>query len=185
MRGAGALVVLLISLAAAVAGALLAIWLRLPGGMIVGGMLGTAASSVTLGGTSVPAPLRTAIFVGVGMTIGMLVTREMLATLRSAILPAILSAVLLIAAGILVTLVLRLLDLAPAGDTLATSPGALSVLGAAALDHGVGAPIVVLFHILRIVLILLTLPLLVRLLPEPRQAGRPPAPLPREAVVDE
>lgn len=176
---------LLISLASAVAGALLARWLRLPGGMVVGGMLGSAATSVTLGGATVPTPLRTAIFVGVGMTIGMLVTREMLTTLRSAILPAVLSAVLLIAAGILVTLVLRLFDIAPAGDTLATSPGALSVLGAAALDHGAGAPIVVLFHILRIVLILLTLPLLVRLLPEPRAAGRPHAPLPREAVMDE
>ena len=147
-------------------------------------MLGSAAASVTLGPITVPTPLQLAIFIGVGMTIGMLVTRETLTALRVAFVPAAVSALLLILAGIGVAFLLRLLGIAPAGDVLATSPGALSVLGAAAVEHGVGAPIIILFHIVRIILILLTLPLLVRLLPE-RQRRGPPAYLPRAAVTDE
>ena len=151
------------------------------GGLLMAGGAGLWAH----GSVTVTPALRTAIFVGVGMTFGMLLTREMLSTLRTAVLPAVLSAGLLIATGIGIAYVLRLLGAAPDGDMLATSPGALSILGGAAFEHGVEAPIVVLFHILRIVLVLVSLPLLVWLLPEHHRRRAHPAPGRREPVVDE
>lgn len=166
---------LILTLAGAAAGGLLARWSRLPGGMIVGAMLITSVLSLTVGEIVVPSTLRIAIFVGVGMTIGMLVTREMLTALRPSVVPALVSAVLLIVAGLGVAFVLRMLALAPSGDILATSPGALSVLSAAAAEHDVGAPTVALFHVTRIVLILLTLPLVLRLLPKPDVESQSPA----------
>lgn len=156
---------LLMTLAAAIAGGLFAQWIKLPGGMIVGAMAATAAASLSLGEVALPPAVRMVIFVGVGMMIGMLVTRETLRALPSTAVQALVSGVLLIGCGILVTLLLRFLHMAPEGDVLATSPGALSVLSAAAAEKGLDAPTVALFHVVRIVLILLTLPLLVKLLP--------------------
>lgn len=162
---------LLVTLAGAVGGGLLARRLRVPSGLIMGPMVATAALSVSIGEVVVPSTVRVAVFVGVGMMIGMSVTRDMLRALRPALVPALSSAILLILAGLGVALLLRLLGIAPQGDVLATSPGALSVLSAAAAEHEVGAPTVALFHIVRIVLIILTLPLVLRLLPR-----RPAAP---------
>ena len=156
-----------LSLAAAVAGGLLAGRVQLPGGMIVGALTASAAVSLAFDGVEIPETVRSGLFVGVGMTIGMGVTRDMLASLRHFLIPSLLSAVLLILAGGGSALLLRWLGVAPAGDLLATSPGALSVLSAAAIEHEAGAPTVALFHVTRIVLILLALPFLTRLLPDP------------------
>ena len=143
--------------------------------MIVGAMAASAAVSLAVDGVEIPETVRSGLFVGVGMMIGMGVTRDMLASLRHFLIPSLLSAVLLILAGGGSALLLRWLGLAPAGDLLATSPGALSVLSAAAIEHEADAPTVALFHVTRIVLILLALPLLTRLLPAPavsQAAGR-------------
>ena len=171
---------MLVTLVAAVIGGELGLRIRLPGGRIVGSLCGAAAATLSFGAVIVPEPVRLLIFVGVGMMIGMMVTRETVRTLPATALQAVLSAVLLIAAGLGVTLLLRALDMAPTGDVLATSPGALSVLGAAAAENGLGAPTVALFHVVRIVLVLLSLPLLLKLLPgpapEPQLVSVPAAP---------
>jgi uncharacterized protein len=139
-----------------------------PGGLIVGSMIGAATYSLIRGGPEVvvPGPLRTASFLVLGAAIGAGVTRGVLVSLRSVLLPAVLAAVLIIVAGIGIAYLLRALHLAPPADVLATSPGALSAIAAAAAERGTGAAEVALFHTVRIVLVLLSLPGLLALLPQ-------------------
>lgn len=157
------------SLAAAYLVGYLARRLRVPGGAIVGALVATAAISLQLGDISVAEPLRILLFMGVGTMIGSRVDRASIRALPGIALQAVLAAVLLVLAGLGIALLLRWWNMAPDGDMLATSPGALSVLAAAALENGLDAPTVSLFHIVRIILILVTLPLLVFLLPGRRQ----------------
>lgn len=153
---------------AAVSG-LLAQRLNLPGGLIIGAMVGAAVAQLIRGGeaAAVPGPARSVAFLVLGTTIGTTVTRETVVALRGALLPAVLAAVLIITAGVAVALVLRALGVAPAGDVLATSPGALSAVTAVAAERGAGSAEVALFHTVRVVLVLLTLPVVLALLPDP------------------
>lgn len=151
-------------LAAAVTG-VVAQRLAVPGGIILGAMVGAGAVTLASGQSVViPGPLRDAAFVVVGAAIGVLLTRQAVRSLGPVLLPAVVSALLMVAAGLLIAYLLRALGIAPPGDVLATSPGALSVMSAMAVEQGTGAVEVALFHLVRIVLVILSLPLLVHLL---------------------
>ena len=156
-------------LAGSFALALVAGWiarrLRVPGGAIVGALIATAILSLTRGDLVVSDGLQRVILVGLGLIVGARVDRPSLRALPRAAIPSLLAAVLIILAGIGSAQLLRSLGMGFPGDMLGTSPGALSVLAAAAVENGLDAVTVSLFHILRIVLILLTLPLLLLLLP--------------------
>ncbi len=140
--------------------------LGVPGGLIVGAKICAAAVSLDRGGpeVAVPDPVRTASFLVLGAAIGSTVTRDTLGSLGAALLPAVLAAALLIGAGVAIAFVLRALGLAPVGDVLATSPGALSAVTAAAAARGLGAPEVALFHTVRLLLVMLSLPVTLTLL---------------------
>ncbi len=157
---------LAVGLLAACAGAWLAHLVRLPGGLMIGATFGTAATTLALDGRPLPDRLTVIVFVAVGVLLGLLVNRRTLRALRPVLLPAVACGVGLIIVGIATALLLRALGIAPDGDVLATSPGALSVLSAAAADAGLDAPTVALFHLTRLILILVTIPLLLRLLPD-------------------
>jgi membrane AbrB-like protein len=153
-------------LAAAAAVGLLLQRFDMPGGLVVGAMIGAAAFNLAAGGqVDVPPPLRTASFIVLGAVIGSGITRETLMSLQASVLPAVIAAMLIIVAGVGVTLALRALGIAPPGDVLATSPGALSAITAVAAERGVGAPEVALFHTIRVVLVLVSLPLILTILP--------------------
>ena len=154
-----------IALAAATAGGILLQQLNVPGGLIIGAMLGAAIA--TAGAqleASLPAPLEGAAFIGVGAAIGVLVTRETLDAVRSALLPGLLAAVLIIAAGIGVAYLLRALDIAPPSEFLATSPGGISAIAAVAAEQKTGAVEVAVFHLIRVILVLVSIPVLIQLL---------------------
>lgn len=138
--------------------------LRVPGGMIIGAMLGAAAVSVLSGGAEVdlPRPLVLGAYAVIGTVIGAGITRDALREVRHFAAPAVLSAVMIIAAGLVIAFVLRWLGVAPDGVILATSPGALSATTAVAADQGTGVSVAV-FHTVRVVLVLSSLPLLLRL----------------------
>lgn len=144
---------------------LLAQRLGMPGGLIFGSMIGAAA--VTLwrgGGVRVPAFLESGAFIVIGAAIGVLVTRSSLAAMRSVMVPAVLSALLIILAGVAIAYLLRIMGIAPPDDVLATSPGALSAISALAIERGVGPVEVSLFHLVRVILVILSLPALSLLL---------------------
>lgn len=156
---------LVLVLGAATACGLAAQHLGMPGGLIFGSMIGAAA--ITLwrgGGVSLPASLENGAFIVIGAAIGVLVTRSSIAAMRSVIFPALLSAVLIILAGVAIAYLLRVMGIAPPEDVLATSPGALSAISALAIERGVGPVEVSLFHLVRVVLVILSLPALSLLL---------------------
>lgn len=135
---------------------------RIPGAGILVPMVGSAAIAVWLGAAPAPFWARFGILVLMGTAIGAQIDRGSVLALRRIVGAATLAAIAIIAIGLGTALLLRGLGLAPHGDMLATSPGALSAMTAAALENDFDAPTVAVFHITRILLIVLSIPLLVR-----------------------
>jgi uncharacterized protein len=157
---------LLAALVAATVLGLIAQRLRVPGGLILGAMVGAAL--VTLGTATeltLPKPLLDGAFIVIGAAIGVQLTRAAVRSLGPIVVPAVVAGVLIIIAGVAIAYLLRAAGLAPPGDVLATSPGALSVMSAMAVEQNTGAVQVAMFHLVRVVMVILSLPLLVRLLP--------------------
>ena len=154
-----------IALGAATAGGLLFNYLNIPGGLIIGAMLGAALVTASANlSPDLPPALEGAAFIGVGAAIGVLVTRDTLGAAKSALVPGLIAAVLIIAAGLGIAFLLRWLDMAPPSEFLATSPGGLSALSGIAAEQRTGAVEVAIFHLLRVILVLLTIPALIHFL---------------------
>ncbi|MGI9659368.1 MAG: AbrB family transcriptional regulator [Gaiellaceae bacterium] len=157
-----------VALAAAVIGGLVLKQLNVPGGLIIGAMLGAAI--VTAGANldaDLPAPVEGAAFIGVGAAIGVLVTRDTLGAARSALVPGLIAAVLIIAAGLAIAFLLRSVGMAPPSEFLATSPGGISAIAAIAAEQKTGAVEVAVFHLIRVVLVLVSIPALIHFLARP------------------
>ncbi len=154
-------------LAAATVGGVLLRLTGLQGGLALGAMLGAAVYTLLRGNDAIEVPplAQDAALVVLGAVIGAGVTRSVLADLRGLLLPAVIASVAIILAGIAVALALRWFGAAPADDVLATSPGALSAVIAVAVDRGVAPAEVALFHLVRLLMVLATLPLVALLLP--------------------
>ena len=131
-------------------------------------MLGAAIFTVARGADAVPVPplAQDAALIVLGAVIGAGVTRAVLQDLRALLLPAVVASVAIILAGIAIALALRWFGAAPGDDVLATSPGSLSAIIAVAVDRGVAPAEVALFHLVRLLMVLATLPLVVLLLPK-------------------
>lgn len=157
-----------VALGAAVIGGLLLNQLNVPGGLIIGAMLGAAI--VTAGASldvNLPTPLEGAAFIGVGAAIGVLVTRDTLSAVRSALVPGLIAAVLIIGAGLAIAFLLRSLGMAPPSEFLATSPGGISAISAIAAEQKTGAVEVAVFHLIRVILVLISIPALIHFLTRP------------------
>lgn len=154
---------ILVTLAAAAVGAWVCNRLNVPGGTVVGAMIGAAGISLASTGAPVeiPRPITWSAYVAVGAVIGAGISRDLLADMRAMLLPAVAAGLLIIAFGLVTAAVLRWFGVELEPLVLATSPGALSAVTAAAAEQGQGAP-VALFHTVRVLLVLLSLPLLVR-----------------------
>lgn len=135
-----------------------------PAGLIVGGMIGAAAVSIGRDvEISLPGGLVTALQVVVGIVIGVSVTSDVLRRMGALLGPALLAAVLIITAGLLVAHLLHRLGALPSWAVLATCPGALEALVLIAAERDEGAVEVALFHIVRVVVVLLSVPVLLLL----------------------
>jgi len=154
-------------LAAATAGGVLLRLTGLQGGLAIGAMLGAAAYTLSRGPEAVEVPplAQDAALIVLGAVIGAGITRAALLDLRAMLLPAVLAGAGIILAGVAIALALRWFGAGPAEDVLATSPGALSAVVAVAVDRGVAPAEVALFHLVRLLMVLGTLPLVVLLLP--------------------
>lgn len=139
--------------------------LGVPGGLILGAMVPAAAFGLVSGRElSLPRPVQDTAFILIGASIGLMVTRDILAHLRPVAVGAVLGALMVILAGVGIAYALRLLGVAPPEDLLATSPGALSVIQAMAIERGVAPAQVAVFHLVRIIMVMWSLPLLLKIL---------------------
>ena len=156
---------LMLVMAAATVAGLTAEAVRMPGGLIFGSLFGAAAVTLWRGSEAqLPMVLQNASFIVIGAAIGTLVTRDSVRSMRSMLVPALLAGVLIILAGVAIAYLLRAIGMAPPDDVLATSPGALSAVSALAVERGVGPVEVSLFHLVRVILVIMSLPVVSLLL---------------------
>jgi uncharacterized protein len=152
---------ILASFAAAAVLAVVTDRLGVPGGAILGAMVGAAAVTLVAGReVDLPPFVQTSALVVIGATIGVQITRQSIAQLAGIIGPAVLAAILIIACGVGIAIALSWVGLAPPEHLLATSPGALSVIAGVAVDRGEAPVEVAIFHLVRVVLVVLTLPVI-------------------------
>jgi membrane AbrB-like protein len=148
-----------------VAGGLAASRAGLEGGLIFGSVLGTAGATALLRRkVEMPEAVKTMVFLLIGAQIGMLVKREALGALRHALASAVVTSLLLIVTGVLIAYLLRAIGHGPQADMLATSPGALEALVGLAADYRYNPLEVAVFHLVRLLLVVLSIPLILRLL---------------------
>ena len=157
----------LVTIAIAAAGALIGPRLRLPAAAFLGPTL--LAAALTLGGAldgiAVPPLLREAAFAAIGLYIGLRFERETLRSIRK-LLPAVLiSIVALIAGCFVLAWVLQLTaDVSLLDAYLATTPGGLYAVLPIAFGSNADAGFVLAVQGLRVLVMVLAAPAVVRLL---------------------
>ncbi len=158
---------LLVTLLAVRVGASLFEHFKMPAGALLGGALGAGlVNTLAAGGvTNITPPVRFVAFAILGWSIGPTISRESLRALRShALLLGAAIIVLLAFSGLLAAMLTRVGGLDPMTSYLATSPGALSQMTVMAGDLGADPLIVISVHTTRVIIVLLSAPIVTRLL---------------------
>lgn len=152
-------------LVVAVAGAAIGWALRIPSGELIGALVAAAAFNLTTGRTAtLPTPLFTLALFLVGAQVGSRMTRETLESLRASGLGGLAVIVVLLGIGLALAFLLWWLGGVELRTALfATSPGAMSAVTGMSARAGADAVVVASFHVVRIVLVTASLPLLLRL----------------------
>ena len=150
---------------------------RLPAGSLLGPMLLAAALAV-LGWSwagALPALFQDVAFAIIGLQVGLGFTRESLRHARDLLLPTLAAiVVLLVACALLGLLLARWAGVSALDGYLATTPGGLYAVLAAAVDQGANTTFVLAVQVLRLFVMLLAAPLIARrLLRGERRGGRP------------
>jgi uncharacterized protein len=156
----------LLTIALAPVGILLARVVRLPAGSLLGPMIVAGAVALSIsGGFAVPPLLRESAFAGIGLQVGL---RFTLATVREVgrlMVPVLVSIVALMAACFGLAVVLDVTTSATLLDGyLATTPGGLYAVLAAAFGSGADTTFVLAVQTLRVFVMVLLAPLVVRAL---------------------
>lgn len=157
--------VLLTSLAAAVGAALLLDRLNFPAGALIGAMV--AIATIKLLGHEVPnlpSAVKIAAFIVIGWDLGARFDKQLLSTVSNNIGPLVLVvACFLVTGWVMAWMLWRFGVMDPVTAVLSTSPGGLVQMGALTSETEANAALVVGFHLLRIVAVLLSAPIISRL----------------------
>lgn len=152
--------------AAALAGGALFTLIRVPAGGVVGAMVAVAA--VRLAGVrraAVPVWLRTPAQIALGVSVGAAFDVDTLARLGSSAPVILFATAATVASALVLALVLnRLMGFEMRTAILASSPGGLSLMAVVAEEIGADGLTVGLFHLVRLVWIILATPLFLGLL---------------------
>jgi membrane AbrB-like protein len=153
------------TIVAALAGGYLLERLHVPAGALIGAMIAVAALNLSgLDTYAVPEWARFLAFAGIGWALGQQFTRGSLATLRESFVPILAVVAGLLLAGGLIMLFLRATGLDPATAFLAAAPGGISQMAALSAAIGANASVVMTAHLVRIITVVITAPIVVKLL---------------------
>lgn len=148
----------------AVAGSLLANFLKIPGGSLLGPLvIGSVLQAKGLITIALPPWILTPTYIVLGWSIGLRFTRQALSQAAQA-LPAMIASItclVLACAGIALALT-QIADIDPLTAYLATSPGGLDSVAIIAATAGVNIPFVMAFQTARLLLVVFTGPALAR-----------------------
>ena len=146
----------------AIVGGALGAKLKIPAGALIGAMVTIIVFKMTMKmHWEIPKGFSFALQIFVGLMVGATFQPDMLEAMKKIALPVLISCVVLVGAGVIMAVIFTRLGLLDMGTAyIGTSPGAMSALVVLALDSGAQPMLVVCFHFVRVVLILLTAPLI-------------------------
>ena len=141
-------------------GGLIGVKLKIPAGVMIGAMAGVIVCKLLMRAQwEMPKSFGFIVQVLLGVMVASTFHPDMLKTLKSVAIPVVVSSVVLIGAGAILSVIFYRLNLLGASTVyMATSPGAMSALIAMSLEGNANAVLVTCFHFSRLVLILLTAP---------------------------
>jgi uncharacterized protein len=139
--------------------------LGVPAGALIGAMLGVAAVNLS-GASAVGAgsTLRFVAFIIIGWELGSQVTRSTLEEVRAAAAPIGVVVIGLLVAAALLGVFLHRAGLDPVTAFLASSPGGISQMAALSAELGANPVVVSVVHLIRIMVVVLTAPIVARFL---------------------
>ena len=139
--------------------------LGVPAGALIGAMLGVAAVNLSGAAAVGPGPtLRFVAFVVIGWELGSQVTQSTLEEVRAAAAPITVVVIgLLVAAGLL-GIVLHRAGLDPVTAFLASSPGGITQMAALSTELDGNGVVVSVVHLIRVLAVVLSAPIVARLL---------------------
>ncbi|MPV37811.1 AbrB family transcriptional regulator [Georgenia subflava] len=137
---------------------------RIPMWPITGGLVGGAAVHLVIGGTTVmPAFVSPAAQVMVGAAIGATIGPAIFRDFAKFLTPGTLAVVLVVGAGVALGFGLAATGLLPVGEAvLGMVPGGVGEMVAAAISLDMDAAVVAGMHLVRLLVVLWTMPLLIR-----------------------
>jgi len=139
--------------------------LKIPAGGLITAMVTIIVFKlITKSHWEMPKGFNFVLQIALGIMVGASFQPAMLPVLKQLFFPVVASTVTLVSVGIVLAIIftrMQILD-APAAY-LGTSPGAMSALVVLAFDSGASATLVVCFHFFRVVFVLLTAPLFLKL----------------------
>ena len=146
-------------------GGLLGAKLKIPAGALIGAMLTIIFFKLFLKvHWEIPKSFTFALQVFLGIMVGASFQPELVHVMKKIAIPVIISCVVLVGTGVILAVVFTHLGLLDIGTAyLGTSPGAMSALIVLALESEAQPMLVVCFHFIRVVFVILTAPLIFRL----------------------
>jgi len=137
----------------------------LPGGPVVGAMLGAGLTAVVLPGRFVlPDSMATTIQIMLGVSLGMTFDRSFLSLCGQVLPMAILSTIVLLSVAVLMAFVAQRLGLIDFATALfGFSPGGMSGMSLLAQTEGYNTAVVAFLHVVRIFTLFLLVPVMGRL----------------------
>ncbi|MCP4749945.1 MAG: hypothetical protein GY866_03560 [Proteobacteria bacterium] len=140
--------------------------LKIPAGALVGAMLMVIVAKLILKSNwETPKSYGFILQVLLGVMVGASFHPSLMATFYKIAIPVVVSSVVLVGTGILMSIVFTKLGFLDIGTGyIGTSPGAMSVLLVLAVDSNVNAAVITCFHLFRVMFVILTAPLILKLI---------------------
>ncbi len=147
-------------------GGLLGAKLKIPAGALIGAMLAIICFKLFLKvHWEIPRNFTFVLQVFTGIMVGASFQPELIPAMKKIAIPVMLSCVVLVGTGVILAIVFTRLGLIDIGTAyLGTSPGAMSTISVLALESQAQPMLVVCFHFIRVVFVVLTAPLIFKLL---------------------
>lgn len=139
---------------------------KIPAGALIGAMLAVIAIKLILRSEwELPRNVVFLLQVAVGIMVGAQFHPSLLPTFYKIIVPVILSCIILVLTGLLIAFLFTKLGILDIGTGyLGTSPGAMTILIVLALENNVNATVITCFHLFRVIFVILTAPLILKLI---------------------
>jgi membrane AbrB-like protein len=146
-------------------GGLLGAKLKIPAGALIGAMLTIIFFKMFMKvHWEIPKSFTFILQVFLGIMVGASFQPELVQTMKKIAIPVIISCVVLVGTGVILAVVFTRFGLVDIGTAyLGTSPGAMSALIVLALESEAQPMLVVCFHFIRVVFVILTAPLIFKL----------------------